>query len=275
MFSPPPSPLPPRHPPVESSSDGDDDADDNSPTLTAEEIPQITGEVQANRPIIPAQSSSGLTSFSRIRRHLLVFMVPLILLIVCSTSSFIAAHEERGADNNLPVWRETFGGSLRDPSFPPMIAMPAHHMLSSLSRHLHRARLYGVGRGLSPSFPAPPTNEPRGYGDNENKNGGVPVAQTTVPPTPTVVNAARDARESAPSIPAQAWPVPTPCKLSFLSFGLLSWSHPPIHHTPNLGHSDSLSLLFRYNSSSAFRLVIVVQFHHLFVFSLLHQPARQ
>lgn len=214
MFSPPPSPLPPRHPPLaESSSDGNDGTEEKLPAPTAEETTfQSASEGKASRltgTIIPPRSSSPLPSFPYIRRHLLVFMIPLILFIVGSTSSFIVGHEERGNFDNTPVWRETISGSLRDPSFLPVVVAPVRHTLGQLSRHLHKARLYGGGKARSPTFPAA---EPRDD-DAHSGNNGIPAARQATPPTGTVANAVQ---ETPPSIPTPAWPVPTPCKL--LSF---------------------------------------------------------
>lgn len=244
MFTPPPSPLPPRHPPVlESLSDDDDDGDDDNDangklTLSPEEKSQrrasvinAIGPTETNTPPF-TESSSELTSYARIKRRLLVFMVPLILLIVCSTSSFIAGQEERSTYGNAPVWRETIEGTLRDPNFPPVVPAPAHHMLSSLSKHLHRTRLYGVGRARTPSFPIPPTNEPR---DRDDETDESPVVERVVfadkaeegGPSPVALAAAsptvNGALETAPSIPSPAWPVPTPCKhISFTLWELFA-----------------------------------------------------
>lgn len=246
VFTPPPSPLPPAHLTSNKRLAEDDDSDDSSfqyltvpsfhePSQPSPEVepPDLSFQsTKLNPPISPPSisptSSSSILLSTPVRRRLLVFLVPAILLLIGSTTNFIHRH---GAHVNEALHaaqyqRPESSYMLRDRSLesPPGFPIVRHSLegqLGTLSQHLRSSRRYH-------GFIASPAR--RDIDDvmlDTRADHVVAIESTptstatalldTTPsgiPTPTIPK--NDLQQTAPAIPTPALPLPTPCELTNL-----------------------------------------------------------
>lgn len=300
VFTPPPSPLPPRHPGLtQSSLDSDDDS--NAPSsFTSEKTGDLT---KADPPAAttPSSTPAPSSSYARIKRRLIVLFIPAILLLVGSTSSLITERHQwlhgggpasrsssnaiNDNDTDAPVWKESFSGYLRDPALPPLVTPSHHHHLNAFSKHIHGPRTYGSGSVRDSSHPTPTLPERDTDEDSSAEEDGVakegqPLPHKTFPevlaavqgiPTPTRIS--NVAQQSAPAIPAVPWAVPTPCEPpSSITCAAVSVVMYPCLLTYSLLASSSRPTCGSF-SPATFRLFAILQLHHLHLSVFFHHPA--
>ncbi|KAF8309370.1 hypothetical protein DL93DRAFT_1773336 [Clavulina sp. PMI_390] len=277
VFTPPPSPLPPRYPrpnerdyvPVHVEDDDDSSSSEKgseqsflavpgSPsekptapklsmtTLAPPGLPSSSPLLTPN-PLTPSSSSSA-SNFARTRRRVLVWVVPIVLLLIASTSGLITTRHQH---NHWPSTslhsscddkprRPTFSGIFRDPTtYGPMRNETPTH-LDGFWKHIHGPKAHKFAAGGShhhgaPAGPTPTTSSPGGQsGSTEDVEPRAVFAHGLgdAPTFPQALAAAGGSGEStttsstaqgiptdapknvasatAPAIPATPWPVPTP-----------------------------------------------------------------
>ena len=253
VFTPPPSPLAPRHSiPISPIDDDSDDSSSQYLTVPSFHDPSVRQSQQPPppdmlfvakpKPLIPSPATSSSSSSSsspllatQTRRRLLVFLVPAILLLIGSTTRFIHNH---GAPVNqilmaakyTPMGDASLFAVLqhRDADIPsPPFSIPhSGSALDSLSHHLRSVRRYNgfsstpAKRGVLDDVVLDAQIEHRSTSASPTTSHIVVDPTSTDHPSPTVPE--NVAQQTAPAIPAVPWPVPTPC--AFPSFPRYSFA---------------------------------------------------
>lgn len=261
VFTPPPSPLPPVHPAlVLERTDGSSQVLLSSPTA------KVQGLSSPSTTTIQSQST---TAYARAKRRLMVLVVPAILFLVCSTSSFITHPYARSifdinlyephSDPPLPMISQ-YSGNFRD--WASSSASDAYRLSppesdsdsdsgddsrsafrNAISKHVHGMRHYGSLGHVPSSFRSSSSEVERRdiFGGIDAGTfpkalaavgaGGTPTTTTTETATASLdlPSSATPSREVSNDAQTTAPAIPTP-----------AWPLP----TPCKPHSFSISALF-------------------------------